>query len=108
MISGRIPPESIWLAETHPVLLVSDSIFFLLISSTMSEILIHNMPMGIERSPLRSYTVSSISLALSTSISWTSCSQRPVLVPFVRALKLSSTFTMTNVSGPRLNRPVAA
>jgi len=95
-------------AETQPEPCTSASILFLRISSTMSDILIHSIAMGSGCSPGLSYTVSSISFALSTSILWYSLSHRSVRVTLVRATTLSSTLTATNVSGPLVNRPVVA
>lgn len=95
-------------AETQPELLISASILLRRISSTMSDILTQSSPMGMGCSAGLSYTVNSISLALSTSMLWYSASQRSVRDAFVRAMTVSSTFTATNVSGPRVNLPVAA
>jgi hypothetical protein len=108
--SGWMPPAlpPIMSAETHPEFWRSDSIFFRRISSTMSDIRTQSIPMGRRWSPVLSYTVISISFALSMLKSWTSSIHLSVLVGLVRPLMASSTLMLTNVSGPRLKRPVAA
>lgn len=108
--SGWIPPAfpPIMSAETQPEFCSSLSIFFRRISSAMSVIRIHSMPIGSRWSPVLSYTVTSISFALSMLKSCTSSVHRSFLVGLVRPLIESSTLILTKVSGPRLNRPVAA
>lgn len=87
---------------------MSCSIFFRRSSSTKSEIRIHNIPTGTGFSVGLSYTVISISLALSTSMSWPSSSHLSFRVDFVLTRVTSSTLMITNVSGPRVKREVVA
>lgn len=99
---------SILSAVTHCELPSSASIFLRLISSAMSDIRIHSMPIGVGRAPDLSYTVNSISLAFSMSTLWTSSVHLSVLVALVLPFSTSSTFMATKVSEPLEKRPVAA
>lgn len=101
-------PSSILSADTQPDVLNSVSIFLRRISSAISEMRTHSIPIGVGRSPDLSYTVSSISFALSISMVNISSCHLSVRVAFVLALMASSTFMITNVSGPLENLELAA
>jgi hypothetical protein len=66
------------------------------------------MPMGSRCSPVLSYTVISISFALSMVNSCSSSIHLSFLVGLVRPLIASSTLMLMKVSGPRLKRLVVA
>ena len=103
-----LPSLAILSADTQPFCWNSDSIFFRRISSATSEIRIQRKPIGVGRSPALSYTINSISFALSMSSLKVSSVHWSVRVARVLAPILSSTFKITNVSGPRENLPAAA